>query len=384
MKKKTLIKLFLTSSICLICLTGCNKEVEPVTSEVVSESVEVVSEDTSIEDTSIEETVSEEIKSDVTSEVESVDTSEEVIEAVPENVTTNTEATEVITVDKKVKYISGMPTADAEKYNKYIASTEQPTTSETGDPTVTPKQNGQKTETKKKVVKEEKVKPEVIEVTNPSAETALTNLSQEMANLLNAKRGELGFPQTVEVIPESDTATHNFSKQATINLYTVGFNHESAVGIANGINLRGSVIGRAGYNDATGMFNSWMNSPGHYATIMPTDGGSLRPEEVMQVVCYSYGPCEDGFYYYGLDYRIKPKNDKPLEDWQLPYKDEPTDPQPGGSSTHADNENGVIDNYSDEIILDMLIGTEDFWGFFDSCSPELQEHYRQKHPELFN
>jgi len=379
MKKKTLIKLFLTSSIFLL-LAGCNKEVKPVTSEVISESIEVVSEDTSIEDTSIEETVSEEIESDVTSEVESVNTSEKVIEAVPENVTTNTEATEVITVDKKVKYISGMPTADAEKYNKYIASIEQPTTSETGDPTVTPKQNGQKTGTKKQVVKEE-VKPTIVDVTNPSAEATLTNLSQEMANLLNAKRGELGFPQTVEVIPESDVAVHNFAKQSTINLYTIGFNHESSVGIAEGLNFRGSVIGRAGYNDAAGMFNCWMNSPGHYATIIPNGESSLRPEEVMQIVCYSYGPCEDGFYYYSLDYRVKPKYDmNQIEDWQKPYIDEEdTNPE-----VHADNDTGVVDNLANESILDALIGTDYFWEYFNSCPPELQEHYRQKHPELFN
>lgn len=375
MKKKTLIKLFLTSSIFLL-LAGCNKEVKPVTSEVVSESVKVVSGDTSIEDTSIEETVSEKIELDVTSEVESVDTSEDVSEVVE----TDVEVIEVETAEKKSNYVAGMPSTDLEKYNKYIASTEQTNepTSEVITPAVTPKQTEQKKETKKQVVKEE-VKPEVIDVTNPSAEAALTNISQEMANLLNAKRGELGFPQTVEVIPESDIATHNFSKQATINLATIEFSHESGENIASGIKLDGTVIGQSTLKDSNYVFNGWMNSPGHYDTIIP-NGGILRPEEVMQVISYVYGPY-NGNYYYSLSYRIK-MNNVELEDWQKPYIDESKDKE--GPSTYVDGDTGYIDNYADEIILDSLIGTDDFWEFFDTCTPELQEHYRQKHPELFN
>lgn len=392
MKKKTLIRLFLTSSICLICLTGCNKEVEPVTSEVVSESVEVVSGDTSIEDTSIEETVSEE--TDVTSEVESVDTSEDVSETVVENEKVNAESEfiEVKNTNKTDKVIPGMPSADQVKYNNYIKSVES--TEDTEDVEVTESEQKteqkQKTSEKKKVAKEE-VKQTPIEVVNPNAEASVTNVSQEMANLLNAKRGELGFPQTVEVIPESETYLHDVMKQGVINLGTVEFSHEVNNGLGNGLNLLGSVIGKSTIKDSTNMFNSWMNSPGHYSTLMPTDANHLHSDDVLQIVCYVYGPV-DGYYYYELNTRFKAKEIK-KEEWQEPYinPEQPT-PTPGvsdggstpGATVDTNDENGYIDNYGDEIVLDSLIGTDAFWKYFENCSPELQEHYKQKHPELFN
>ena len=223
-------------------------------------------------------------------------------------------------------------------------------------------------QTNQKVIEEEEVTPTIIEVVNPIPGTTVDNVSQEMADLLNAKRGELGFPQTVEVIPESDVATHNATKQATINLYTVGFNHESSIGIAPGVHLDGTNIGKSTSKDSANMFNGWMNSPGHYKTVIPNEEAHIHPEDVMQVICYVYGPA-DGEYYYNLSYRFKPRGDE-REDWQKPY--------------YVEGQTGYVDNYIDEDILNRLVGTDDFWPFFNSCSPELQEHYRKEHPELFN
>lgn len=413
MKKKTLIGLFLTSSIFLLLIAGCNENTTTVasTSEINSEVIEAEGTLASAEDEAL----------DVSSEVvKDGDTSKETKEKVSENKKNEksendgtksddpeTALVEVVSAGKngkdtdkatnknKVQYVSGMPSADLEKYNNYKASTEpvSGTTNETVDPATTPKQNGngqKKETTKQKVVKEE-VTPTVIEVVNPNTEATVDNISQEMANLLNAKRKELGFPQTVEVIPESDVATHNAMKQATINLGVIEFSHNPTVD-GTGLKLAGTVIGKSGKKDSATMFNSWMNSPGHYKTIIPNDEFHIYPEDVMQVVCYVYGPY-DGNYYYNLTYRFKPKEEK-REEWQEPYVNTtPSEPTPGvaddpneqpGSTVYVEGQTGYIDNYIDEDILNRLAGTDDFMPFFNSCSPELQEHYRAEHPELFN
>ncbi len=246
-------------------------------------------------------------------------------------------------------------------------------------------------QTNQKVIEEEEVTPTIIEVVNPIPGTTLDNISQEMADLLNAKRGELGFPQTVEVIPESETYLHDVMKQGVINLGTIEFSHEVNNGLGNGLNLLGSVIGKSTIKDSTNMFNSWMSSPGHYSTLMPTDTNHLHSDDVLQIVCYVYGPV-DGYYYYELNTRLKAREIK-KEEWQEPYIN-PEQPAstPGvseggstpGATVDTDDENGYIDNYGDEIVLDSLIGTDAFWKYFENCSPELQEHYRKEHPELFN
>ena len=436
MKKKTLIGLFLTSSIFLLFIAGCNGNVAIVTSTLETNS-EVVETENKI--ASIEETVQ-----DISSEtvVKDNDPSEEVTEDVTtETKTTKTKAIETKTklIDvknigkNKVQSISGMPSADLKKYNDYKASIESAnesvdtvepskqaeqtkqktdTTKQTKQKTETTKQTEQKTETtKQKVVKEEVAQAPIEEVVIPTAEATVTNVSQEMANLLNAKRGELGFPQTVEVIPESETAVHDPMKQATINLYAIEFSHESSIGIAPGVHLDGTVIGKSNFKDSTNMFNAWLNSPGHYKTIIPNEEAHIYPEDVMQVVCYVYGPAE-GEYFYNLTYRFKPNNVE-LEDWQKPYvKTTPSEPTPGvvenpneqtgttpseptpgvvenpdeqtGATVYVEGQTGYVDNYIDEDILNRLAGTEDFEPFYESCSPELQEHYREEHPELFD
>ena len=377
MKRKTLIRLFLTSSIFLLFVTGCNKDVASVADiEELSSKVRVEAESTiaPIEDettTITSETTSEK---NVTSEEEKVEnTNIKSVEAKPEVI----EVKETNTIT----YVPGMPSTDLEKYNNYRASVEPTTT--TTDTVKTGKQTSQKKETTKTQT--------IIEVVNPNVEATVDNISQEMANLLNAKRKELGFPQTVEVIPESDVATHNAMKQATINLGVIEFSHNPTVD-GTGLKLAGTVIGKSTHKDSTTMFNSWMNSPGHYKTIIPNDEFHIYPEDVMQVVCYVYGPY-DGNYYYNLTYRFKPKEEK-REEWQQPYVNTtPSEPTPGvadnpdeqpGSSVYVEGQTGYVDNYIDEDILNRLAGTDDFMPFFNSCSPELQEHYRNDHPELFN
>lgn len=377
MKRKTLIRLFLTSSIFLLFVAGCNKDVTSVTdTEELNNTVKIEAENTiaSVEDETI-------ITSEITNEKNVTSEEEKVEDANIES------ESEEIEVKKTNAYVPGMPSADLEKYNNYRATVE-PTT----DTVETEKQTSQKKETTKTPVAKEEVDKTPIEVVNPLADATTTNVSQEMANLLNAKRGELGFPQTVEVIPESEVDVHNAMKQMTINLYAVGFNHESSVGVAPNVHLEGSVIGKSTLKDSANVFNGWMNSPGHYNTIIPNDAYHLYPDDVMQVVCYVYGPA-DGYYYYNLSYRIKPTNG-PKEDWQQPYIDDtPTEPTPGavenpteqpGTSVQVEDQPGYIDNYLDEMTLDMLVGTDDFWPYFHSRTPELQEYYRNKHPELFN